>query len=144
MFENPLLIRFQTDRKLTFDPFSLVRTGSKMSFRSVWKLIKSGFSKKLSHVIINFEEEFGLIKKELTYICFTWLPLLHSLLDQKLKPLVLFHLDRMEELNHDLKMKDHFKITHDLHEDKKTSFIGSLSNKMANFIAKQKAKIAFQ
>ena len=58
--------------------------------------------------------------------------------------LELFHSDRMEELNHDLKMKDHFKITHDLHEDKKTSFIGSISNKIGNFIAKQKAKIAFQ
>ena len=50
----------------------------------------------------------------------------------------------MEELNHDLKMKYHFKITHDLHEDKKTSFLGSLANKFGTFIAKQKAKIAFE
>ena len=48
-------------------------------------------------------------------------------------------LDRMEELNHDLQMNDHFKITHDRHQDKKTSFLGSMTNKLNSFI--QKAKI---
>ena len=35
-----------TVRKLNFDPPSFVRTGSKLSFRSVWKRIKSGFSSR--------------------------------------------------------------------------------------------------
>ena len=63
----------QFHRKLTFDPPSLVRSGSKVSFRSVWKRIKSRFSMKLSPVIINFEEKFGWIKSESACICFTWL-----------------------------------------------------------------------
>ena len=33
-------------RKLTFDPPSIVRTGSKLSFRSVWKRIKNGFESR--------------------------------------------------------------------------------------------------
>ena len=35
LFENPLLIRFQTDRKLTFDPVRTNESGSKMSFRTI-------------------------------------------------------------------------------------------------------------
>ena len=50
----------------------------------------------------------------------------------------------MEELNHDLQMKNHFEITHDLHQDKKTTFIGSMANKLGNFIAKQKTKLAIE
>ena len=44
-----------------------------MSFRSLWKRIKIGFANKLSHVIINFDEKFGLFKSESACICFTWL-----------------------------------------------------------------------
>ena len=73
LFENPLLIHFQIDRKLIFDPASLVRTGSKLSFRANWKRIKIRFSNKLSHLIINFVEEIGWIKIKLACICFTWL-----------------------------------------------------------------------
>ena len=34
-FENPLLIRFRTERKLTFDPVRTNEGGSKMSFRTI-------------------------------------------------------------------------------------------------------------
>ena len=35
LFENPLLIRFQTDRKLSFDPVRTNESGSKVSFRTI-------------------------------------------------------------------------------------------------------------
>ena len=108
LFDNPILIHFQSDRKFTFDPVRtnkskmkfraiyshviivtwLVRTGSKVNFRTVWKRIKSGFSNKLSQVIINFEKKFGGIKSESACIPFTWLPPSHTFLDQKLDPRV--------------------------------------------------------
>ena len=50
----------------------------------------------------------------------------------------------MEELNHDSKMKDNFNTMHDLHEDKKTSFMGSMANKLDSFIKMQKAKLAIE
>ena len=59
-------------RKLTFDPAPLVRTGSKVNFRSVWKRIKSEFSNKSRHVTIKFGEKLGWIKSETACICFTW------------------------------------------------------------------------
>ena len=71
-------------------PPSLVRAGSKVNFRSVWKRIKSGLSNKVSHVIIYFEEKLGCIKSESPCICFTWLPPSHTLLDQKLDPRVIW------------------------------------------------------
>ena len=37
LFENSLLIRFQTDRKFTFDPVRTNGAGSKVSFRSVYQ-----------------------------------------------------------------------------------------------------------
>ena len=37
LFENPLLIHFQTDRKLTFDPVRTNGGGSKVSFRTVYQ-----------------------------------------------------------------------------------------------------------
>ena len=72
LFENPLLIRFQIDRKLTFDPARTNGAGSKVNFRSVWKRIKSEFSNKSRHVTIKFGEKLGWIKSETACICFTW------------------------------------------------------------------------
>ena len=43
--------------------------------------------------------------------------------------------DRMEELNHEFDTKNHFKIAHDYDQDKKTSLIGSMTNKLDNFFA---------
>ena len=73
-FSNSLSITWLwVVRKLTFDRSSLVLTGSKVSFGSISKGIKSGFSKKLSPMIINFEKKFEWIKTESACICFTWL-----------------------------------------------------------------------
>ena len=41
----------------------------------------------------------------------------------------------MEELNHEFDTKNHFKIAHDYDQDKKTSLIGSMTNKLDNFFA---------
>ena len=74
-FANSLSIAWSwIVRNFTFDP----------PFRTVWKRIKSGFSNKFSHVIINFEEKFGWIKSESACICFTWLPPSDTLPGQKL------------------------------------------------------------
>ena len=99
-FENPLLIRFQTDQKLNFDPVRSNESGSKMSFRTihghvidkllensilihlhyfeldqnwVFDQFENGSKVGLSHVMINFEEKLGWTKIESTCICFTWL-----------------------------------------------------------------------
>ena len=76
-------------QKLNFDPPSLVRTGSKLSFRTVWKRIKIRFSNKLSHVIINFEEKSGGSKLSLHAYASRDSPPSHTLLDQNLDPRVL-------------------------------------------------------
>ena len=52
-------------------------------------------------------------------------------------------LGRMEELNHDLNMKNHFKIAQDLHQDKKASIIRSMTNKLGNFIARNSVPSLF-
>ena len=88
LFENRFLIRFQIDRKCMV---TRLINCSKFHFRSTFissNWIKSGFSNKMSHAIINFEDKFGWIKSESTCICFTWLPPSHTLLGQKLDPRV--------------------------------------------------------
>ena len=80
-FENSLLIRFElmeVDQKWVFDQFinHVIMNCSKTHFWSTFissNRIKSEFSKKLSHVIINFEEKLGWIKSESACIYFTWL-----------------------------------------------------------------------
>ena len=49
----------------------------------------------------------------------------------------------MEELNHefDMSSKNHFKIAHDLDQDKKTSLIGSMANRLSDFFAEQNPRI---
>ena len=90
-FSNSLSIKCQwIVRKLIFGPLLLVRTGSKVSFWSLWKRIKSGFSNKLSHVIINYEEKFGLIKSESSCICFTWLSSFTDFSGSKVGPARIF------------------------------------------------------
>ena len=74
-------------RKLIFDPPSWVRTGSKVSCRSVWKRIKSGFSNKLSHMLINFEEKLEWIKSDSACICSTWLTSFTYVTGSKVGPL---------------------------------------------------------
>ena len=69
LFENLYLIRFQTDQKLAFGPVQTNKSGSKLSFRTVYH----SRDNELSHVIINYEEKFGWIKSESSCICFTWL-----------------------------------------------------------------------
>ena len=62
-----------TWRKPTFGPLS---KSSKTQFWSTFissNWIKSGFSNKISHVIINVDEKLGWIKSESACIWFTWL-----------------------------------------------------------------------
>ena len=52
----------------------------------------------------------------------------------------------MEELNHefDLNSKNHFKIAHDLDEDKKTSLLGSMTGKLTDFFAQNNPRIVIK
>ena len=100
-FSNSLSITWPwIVRIIIFDPLSFVRTGSKLSFRTVYQSrenelfensflihfrlveldqkwvfdqFESGSKVGFRHVIINFEEKLGWIKIESACICFTWL-----------------------------------------------------------------------
>ena len=46
--ENPLLIRFQSDQKFTFDPVRTNKSGPKMSFRTIhWHVIDKLFENSI-------------------------------------------------------------------------------------------------
>ena len=72
-----------------FDPVLNVKHMHVISIWSNSNWIKSGFSNKLTHVIINFEEKTRWIKSEAACICSTWLPPSHSIIDQNIYPHVL-------------------------------------------------------
>ena len=50
LFENPLFIRFQTDRKLTFDPVRTKEGGSKLRIRTFYQSRDHEF---INHVTMN-------------------------------------------------------------------------------------------
>ena len=117
LFENPLLIRFQSDQKLTFNPVRTNKSGPKMSFGTIhWHVIDKLFENSLlihlhwfeldqKWVFDQFESrpELGGSKVSRHTYASRDLPPWHTLLDKKLDPSVVRMTHKIENLKPGLK-----------------------------------------